>query len=77
MDYCHFDELLVHDPELANRLREKNEYDDGLYWYKLTKRGYVYRLLSRDGRRAYNLHGYAEHPKSPPTILQKKLLEGL
>ena len=73
MDYCHLHELEVAAPEIAKALMEKREYDDGLYWYKLTKRGYVYRLLSREGKKAYNLHGYAEHPKPAPNDNQLTL----
>lgn len=65
MDYCHLHELEVHDPELAEKLKERKEFDDGLYWYKLTSKENVYRLLSRDGKQAYNLHGFAEHPRPP------------
>jgi len=73
-DYCRIEDIKNLEPALYEILTQKGECDDGLYYYKLSKGGYVYRLLSRDGKQAYNKHGYTEHPKGA-NLKQIKLID--
>lgn len=68
-DYCTLDTLESFEPQLAQILMEKGETDDGLYSYRLSRRGYVYRMLLED-RRAWALHGRTERAR-PMSTLEK------
>ena len=69
--YCRIDELESFDKELADILRANKETEKGAYYYRLTKSGYVHRIVKE--YKVYIKRGHMrEKPKDP---FQKKLFE--
>lgn len=66
-------ELEVWEPELAKKLKEKQEVEIGAYYYKLAKSGRVYRVV-KELKGEYKRGHWQEKPKHPDPS-QKKLLE--
>lgn len=59
---CRIDELEPFEPDIAKRLREEIEFEDGPYWYKMAKSGRVYRCL-KELKAEYKRGHITEKPK--------------
>ena len=64
-DYCALDTFKEWHPDIAKILEEKKIFRDKINFYRLSKKGYVYRIALID-EHYYHSHGYTESPKKKP-----------
>ncbi len=61
---CRIEEVEPFEPDIAKRLREEIEFEQGPYWYKMAKSGRVYRVL-KEMKAEYKRGHITEKPKDP------------
>lgn len=76
-DYCHIEELVTFDSELAEKLKKSPKfYSDGTFNYRLKPDGFVFRIWKKDAKTPISLYEPNKERRTLlPTKNQQKLTE--